>query len=148
MELMTEDGKKVPHAVDETHVGEEHRKVQRRRGGLCRVECVGSVKVKNVKNTAGEISPYKHKWVGYWQEKTWLRVPATCANVGCNNKDATPEIVGAHVRIVGEPNNDKNAWIVPLCNSCNSSENKAEMELSEGTYMARVLMSEPHETVK
>ena len=148
MELMTEDGKKVPHVVDETHVGEGHRKVQRCWGGLCRVERVGSIKVKNVKDTSDEISPYKHEWIGYWQDKTWLRVPTACANVGCNNKDASPEVVGAHVRIVGEPNNDKNAWIVPLCKSCNSSENKEKMELSYGTYMVRVEMSKPHETVE
>ena len=148
MELITEAGKKEPHAVDETRAGEGHRKIQSRWRRLCCVERVGSVRVKNVKDTSDEISPYKHEWIGYWQDKTWLRVPTTCANVGCNNKDAAPEIVGAHVRIVVEPNNDKNAWIVPLCKSCNSSENKAEMKLSDGMYMARVVMSKPHETVE
>ena len=147
MEPRTEDGKKVPHTVDETGVGEQHRKVLRQWRELCRVESVGSVRVKNVKDTSDEISPCQHEWIGYWQDTTWLRVPSKCANVGCNNDDAVPEIVGAHVRIITEPNNDKNAWIVPLCKSCNSAENKAEMELSYGTYMARVVMSKPHETV-
>ena len=35
MELITEDGKKEPHAFDETRVGEEHRKIQSRWSRLC-----------------------------------------------------------------------------------------------------------------
>ncbi len=148
MGIMQENGKAQPHEVDETDNGVMHRRTLLENHGLCCAGYPSDIKVKNVKDTSDEISPYKHEWIGYWQDKTWLRVPTTCANVGCNNKDAAPEIVGAHVRIVGEPNNDKNAWIVPLCKSCNSSENKAEMKLSDGMYMARVVMSKPHETVE
>ena len=148
MEIITEDGKRDPHTVDETHAGEDHRRILISKSELCCVGYYGSVRVRNVEDTSDEVSPCKHEWIGYWQDKTWLRVPTTCANICCSNEDSSPEIVGAHVRITTEPNNDRNAWIVPLCKSCNSSENKLEMELSYGTHMARVVMSKPHKTVE
>ena len=148
MNLMTENYKIEPHAVDETKIGMEHRRELERKHELYCKGRADVIKVRNIGDTSDEVSPCKHEWIGYWQDKTWLRAPTFCANMRCNNEDHSPEIIGAHVRIVGEPNNDRDAWIVPLCKSCNSSDNKSEMELCCGTYMARVVMSRPHKTVE
>lgn len=145
---VNESAKKTPHMVDNGDVGDAHRQACEQCGKLSHVGYLDTIKVRNVEDTSDEDSHFEHEWSGFWQDKTWLAFPSKCANIGCENEAPSPDIVGAHVRKEGEPNNDRNAWIVPLCKSCNSSENKSEMELSIGTWMARVVMSKAHKTVE
>lgn len=42
MDIMTENGKKVPYAVDETHTGREHRRVLNANHDLCFVGLTGA----------------------------------------------------------------------------------------------------------
>lgn len=145
---LSENEKKEPHKVDGGYTGDIHRQSSKKSGSLREVGYYDTIKVRNVEETSDEHSVFKHEWAGFWQDKTWLKFPSVCANSDCTNDTESPEIVGAHVRINGEPDNDKMAWIVPLCKSCNSSDNKSEMELSLGTWMARVTMSKAHKTAK
>lgn len=145
---VNESAKKTPHVVDNGDAGVAHRHIYEMCGKLSHIGYFDVNKIRNVEDTSDEDSPFEHEWSGFWQDKTWLAFPSKCANVSCKNDDPSPKIVGAHVRKEGEPNNDRNAWIVPLCKSCNSSENKSEMELAIGTWMARVVMSKAHKTAE
>ena len=71
-----------------------------------------------------------------------------CSNLECENEEENPEVVGAHVRQEGESETGREAWIVPLCKKCNSSENKKSMELIWGTRLVHVKMAKSHDTVE
>ena len=72
--------------------------------------------VKNLKGTSDNLPNGYSSWRDFWESKKgyW---PSKCAAYGCYGK---PE-VGAHViKVYG---NDKSWYIVPLCYSCNNSDN-------------------------
>ena len=74
-------------------------------------------RVKNIKGTAGKTC-YCDTWIDHWYNHgSANRFPKVCSTVGCNNKD----LVGAHVRRYDAI--DDRHYIVPLCRSCNQSEN-------------------------
>ena len=143
-ELILEALKPEPHKEDLTMVGITHRDVLQKSGDM--IKPAIPQMVRNVEDTSKEKSPVQNGWRGYWQDKTWLEFPNECSNSICKNEEQNPEIVGAHVRIEGEPNTGKDAWIVPLCHECNSDDNKDTMDLNGGTIFVRVQMQESHKT--
>ena len=136
----------IPHAVDEGKEGSAYRLSAMLEGELTCAVGGNLTYVRNVEDTKDEDTQFEHKWAGYWQDKTHLGFPVKCANCNCCNTKDNPEVVGAHVRIEGEPAYGLDAWIAPLCNSCNSSDNKKKMLLANGTWLAHVVMSKPHKT--
>ena len=75
----------------------------------------------NVEDTTGEPRPTGEgqNWDDYW--KYWTNekfTDATCACCGCALNDDIR--VGAHVRLKGEPDNTKDAWIALYCKGCNN----------------------------
>ena len=143
-ELILEALKPVPHEEDLRRSGEIHRGELQESGDMIKPDYPQVV--RNVEDTSKEKSPVQNGWRGYWQDKTWLTFPNECSNSDCENEEQNPEIVGAHVRIEGEPVTGKYAWIVPLCHVCNSDDNKDAMVLNGGTIFVRVHMSESHKT--
>jgi len=69
---------------------------------------------RNAHGTAKKRAPSDYKsWLDYWKKHTG-RIPRECSVEDCHNKD----LVGAHVeKVAGK---DKDRYIVPICNSCNS----------------------------
>ena len=144
IEALLEALKPEPHKEDLTISGEIHRGVLQKSGDM--INPAYPQVVRNVEDTSKEKSPVQNGWGGYWQDKTWLAFPNECSNSDCENEEQNPEIVGAHVRIEGEPATGKDAWIVPLCHKCNSDDNKDAMVLNGGTIFVHVHMSESHKT--
>ena len=146
LENYLKQSKKVPHKEDESKEGLRFRGLSALAGYLTEVDDKKTIWVRNVENTTDEESEFEHEWAGYWQDKTHLAFPSVCSNCNCGNDEERPEIVGAHVIIEGEPTEGKEAWIAPLCKSCNSASNKGKMKLSTGTWLAHVTMSKSHKT--
>ena len=111
-----------------------------------------------VKKTSAEIVAYnvddtsKEKpdvqgitdWDEYW--KFYVRKKLTnekCACCGCS-LDASNR-VGAHIRLDGERDNTKDAWIALLCKSCNGLTNP--LTLHKDSWIVRTTMSVPHKNV-
>lgn len=112
-----------------------------------------------VKKTSAEIVAYnvddtsKEKpdvqgitdWDEYW--KFYVRKKLTnekCACCGCS-LDASNR-VGAHIRLDGERDNTKDAWIALLCKSCNGLMNP--LTLHKDSWIVRTTMSVPHKNVQ
>ena len=112
-----------------------------------------------VKKTSAEIVAYnvddtsKEKpdvqgitdWDEYW--KFYVRKKLTnekCACCGCS-LDASNR-VGAHIRLDGERDNTKDAWIALLCKSCNGLTNP--LTLHKDSWIVRTTMSVPHKNVQ
>lgn len=112
-----------------------------------------------VKKTSAEIVAYnvddtsKEKpdvqgitdWDEYW--KFYVREKLTnekCACCGCS-LDASNR-VGAHIRLDGERDNTKDAWIALLCKSCNGLTNP--LTLHKDSWIVRTTMSVPHKNVQ
>lgn len=81
-----------------------------------------------VRDTQGT-SIWKHpyhcsckSWIEHWRNNSIMREPDFCPRCGCL---ITKEnyLVGAHVQKVQEIYDDKSYYIIPICNSCNSSGN-------------------------
>lgn len=145
-EILLESLKPVPHEADESIFGDIHRERLEKSGEIRSGAFLNSV--RNVKDTSDEKSPVQGGWAGYWQDKVWLDFPKECSNLECENEEENPEVVGAHVRQEGESETGREAWIVPLCKKCNSSENKKSMELIWGTRLVHVKMAKSHDTVE
>ncbi len=105
------------------------------------------IKVRNVEDTSDEKPFVGGTWGNWWKRCTDTEFPTKCANIDCANVKKNPEIVGAHVRIEGAPCPDDEAWICPLCHSCNSDDNHASMSLQIKTKLLSVRMKKPHKTV-
>jgi hypothetical protein len=65
-------------------------------------------------------------WLDYWQKKRGL-VAGTCRCCGkhCN------DLVGGHVEAIGYTG----VYIVPLCASCNSSENRKSFYVNDQDFV-------------
>lgn len=113
----------------------------------CEIGCFDDTKVRNVKDTSNEKPFVGGTWGEWWKRCTGTDFPEECANIDCANDKEKPEIVGAHVRIDDMPCPDDEAWICPLCHSCNSEDNHASMSLAIGTKLLSVKMKKPHKTV-
>lgn len=111
------------------------------------IGCMDNIKVRNVEDTSNEKPFVGEDWGEWWKRCTGTEFPTECANIDCANDKKNPEIVGAHVRIEGAPCPDDEAWICPLCHSCNSDNNHASMSLSIGTKLLSVKMKKAHKTV-
>lgn len=103
----------------------------------------------NVEDTTGEPRPAGEgpNWDDYW--KYWTNekfTGATCACCGCA---LSADIrVGAHVRLAGETDNTKNAWIALYCKSCNNQKDKKERKVRKDSWIVKTVMSEAHKNVK
>lgn len=84
----------------------------------------GLVNVKNVHHGTDEDSKYLKSW-----EKITNRKAKYCANYSCKNRNASPKLVGAHVKKVWVK--DNSWYIIPLCHMCNSDENNDMMLVRE-----------------
>ena len=113
----------------------------------CEIGCFDDIKVRNVEDTSKEKPFVGGTWGEWWKRCTGTDFPAECANIDCANDKKNPEIVGAHVRIEGVPCPDDEAWICPLCHSCNSEDNHASMSLQIMTKLLSVKLKKPHKTV-
>lgn len=114
----------------------------------------GGCFVHNVLGTKDEPVPQGYCSVlEYWERFAGLEVPKEClAQDPHENADdrqtETNEIVGAHVRVDGEPCPLGWAWIVPLCKHCNSDDRTWAIFLPAGTVLVPVKMEKQHETAK
>lgn len=73
-----------------------------------------SKEVKNVKGTS-HFKCVCGSWIKHWENHATIK-KGKCSNIGCT-KDATD---GAHIKKVGL--NDHRRYIIPLCHSCNMSQ--------------------------
>ena len=102
----------------------------------------------NVEDTTGEPRPTGEgqNWDDYW--KYWTNekfTDATCACCGCAlNADIR---VGAHVRLKGESDNTKDAWIALYCKGCNNPNDKKERKVSKNSWIVKTVMSKAHKNV-
>ena len=97
----------------------------------------------NVEDTTGEPRPTGEgqNWDDYW--KYWTNekfTDATCACCGCALNDDIR--VGAHVRLKGEPDNTKDAWIALYCKGCN---NPGSGGTDPGEYAALPAIAAPRD---
>ena len=128
------------------------RRVQERRvlkrylaGAIKRLEA--DVIAYNVDDTSKEKPDVQGitDWDEYW--KFYVRKKLTndkCALCGVR-RDATNR-VGAHIRLDGERDNTKDAWIALLCKSCNGLTNP--LTLHKDSWIVRTTMSVPHKNVQ
>ena len=103
----------------------------------------------NVEDTTGEPRPTGEgqNWDDYW--KYWTNekfTDATCACCGCALNDDIR--VGAHVRLKGESDNTKDAWIALYCKGCNNPNDKKERKVSKNSWIVKTVMSKAHKNVK
>ena len=106
-------------------------------------------KAYNVEDTTGDKAPVSEdgpEWDDYWKYWTKENFPAECADCKCSITASTRN--GAHVRLDGETDNTKDAWIAILCDSCNNWQNKTERTLKSGTWLAKVVMPEARKNAK
>lgn len=112
----------------------------------------GGCIVHNVLDTKDEPIPTGYNsFLDYWETKSALVRPNACqANDSHLKEDGTSadktDLVGAHVRIDGEPCPDDEAWIVPLCKHCNRDENTEPIPLPGGTVFVPIKMDKTHKT--
>ena len=83
-------------------------------------------KVKNGERTTDckpKGAKYERSWIKYHTVETNRTEPyKECSITGCTNKD----VVGGHVLT---KTTGRTFYILPICNSCNSSQNKAWMDV-------------------
>lgn len=114
--------------------------------------CSENEKVMNVLKTSNEPHQVDGGWNEYWTRISHLKFPVECRNVCCHGEidereEEDKEVVGAHVRLDGEPSHDHWAWIAPLCKSCNGQDSAAKF-LAKGTILVRVKMKYIHDTAQ
>lgn len=83
-------------------------------------------------------------WDDYWKYYTEENfTDQKCASCCCclNNSNR----VGAHIRLKGERDGTKDAWIALYCDSCNKSK-KPQM-VNAGSWIVRTKMDNEHENV-
>lgn len=100
----------------------------------------------NVDNTSDEkpgisgISDWDEYWVHYTEENL---TGQKCASCGCS-LDASNR-VGAHIRLDGEKDNTRDAWIALYCKSCNNS--REEQRVRKGSLIVKTKMVCEHPNV-
>ena len=67
-----------------------------------------------------------------------------CASCGILLND--DNIVGAHIRFVGEEDGTKDAWIAMFCKGCNNS--RRPQKVTEGSWVVKTTMEKVHKNVK
>lgn len=123
----------------------EERVRKRIKEGLIKKLSVTTV-AYNVDDTSDEkpdisgITDWDEYWKHYTEEKF---VNQKCASCCCILDSSTR--VGAHIRLKGEQDGTKDAWIALFCDSCNKS--KDPQRVNEGSWIVRTKMAEAHENV-
>lgn len=102
-------------------------------------------KAWNVDDTSDENPPAGEgaNWDDYW--KHWTRgvfEGAVCAC--CGVKLTASNRVGAHIRLDGEKDNTKDAWIALYCSSCNNWKVRKLRKVRKGSKIVRTTMAKPH----
>ena len=87
-------------------------------------------KVKNVPDSSKYKKPNGDSCIGYWEKQAKCEIKEDskyyCPACGAKMSKKDSTLDGAHVFKLGEP--DK-WYFVPLCCTCNNSENDKEMEV-------------------
>lgn len=89
--------------------------------------------VKEVKNLleSSELDPCPNgPWITHWERYSG-QAATICSNHACKN--ATEDLAGAHVVIVGS---DQPIYIVPLCSECNHPTNTESMKVFGSLLMS------------
>lgn len=83
-------------------------------------------------------------WDEYWKHFTEENfTDQKCASCGCS-LDASNR-VGAHIRLDGEEDNTRDAWIALYCKSCNKS--RKEQKVNKGSLIVKTKMANEHPNV-
>ena len=100
----------------------------------------------NVDDTSGEKPDISgiNDWDEYWKHYTEENfTDQHCASCGCS-LDASNR-VGAHIRLKGEKDGTKDAWIALYCDSCNKS--RKPQKVNAESWIVRTKMDKEHENV-
>lgn len=99
----------------------------------------------NVDDTSDENPPDGEgpNWDDYWQHWTKGQFKdAVCACCGVSLTASNR--VGAHIRLEGEKDNTKDAWIALYCSSCNNWQDRTLRKVCKGSKIVRTTMAKPH----
>ena len=102
-------------------------------------------KAQNVDDTSQEKPPTGEgpNWDDYWKHWTGEKFEgAACACCGASL--TTANRVGAHIRLQGDADNTKDAWIALYCSSCNNWQVRVSRKVRKGAKIVRVKMANPH----
>lgn len=102
-------------------------------------------KAWNVDDTSDENPPAGEgaNWDDYWKHWTMgVFEGAVCAC--CGVKLTASNRVGAHIRLEGEKDNTKDAWIALYCSSCNNWQDRTLRKVCKGSKIVRTTMAKPH----
>ena len=102
-------------------------------------------KAWNVDDTSDENPPAGEgaNWDDYWKHWTMgVFEGAVCAC--CGVKLTASNRVGAHIRLDGEKDNTKDAWIALYCSSCNNWQDRTLRKVCKGSKIVRTTMAKPH----
>lgn len=85
-------------------------------------------------------------WEDYWKKWTGRNLTdEKCACCGCALTKENR--VGAHIRLIGELDNTKDAWIALFCKSCNNPSDKKARQVKSLSWIVRTVMSAAHKNV-
>lgn len=85
-----------------------------------------------------------NNWDDYWKHFTEENLTdCNCASCGCF-LDASNR-VGAHIRLKGEEDNTRDAWIALYCKSCNNSRD--EQKVRKDSFIVKTKMTNLHPNV-
>lgn len=83
-------------------------------------------------------------WDEYWKHCTEENfTDQHCASCGCSLNASNR--VGAHIRLEGEENNTRYAWIALYCKSCNNS--REEQKVQKDSLIVKTKMTVAHPNV-
>jgi len=119
----------------------EERVRKRIKEGLIKKLSVTTV-AYNVDDTSDEKPDISgiYDWDEYWKHYTEENfTDQHCASCGCS-LDASNR-VGAHIRLKGEEDNTRDAWIALYCKSCNSSRD--EQKVRKDAWIVKTKMANP-----
>ena len=100
----------------------------------------------NIDDTASETPGITgiSDWDEYWKHCTGQKfMGQTCASCGCALDSSNRK--GAHIRLEGEIDNTRNAWIALFCTRCNNSKEKQKVRA--GAWIVAITMSRVHKNV-
>lgn len=94
---------------------------------------MAKIEVKN-KKVFSKIACPCNSFLCHWENYTGIKA-TVCNAFGCTNKK---DLVGAHV-IKCHGNSNSSQYIIPLCNSCNSTHNSDCFSLNTNAILAPVI---------
>lgn len=83
-------------------------------------------------------------WDEYWKHYTEENfTDHNCASCGCSLNASNR--VGAHIRLKGEEDNTRDAWIALYCKSCNSS--REAQKVLKSSFIVKTKMAKAHPNI-